>query len=210
VEREREPQSGKPGGEDLFIVGLGNPGRRYEQTRHNVGARVVSRLWKTRSSGGTSRGHRCEYRLGAAGGRRVVMVRPVSYMNESGPPVAELLRAFGGAAAAMLVIHDDLDLPLGALRFRRGGSSGGHRGVASIIEALGDDTFPRLKIGVGRPGETGKDVVDFVLSPPPAEEASELSAVEGTAADAAWLWVTQGIEYCMNRFNRKAVGAEEA
>lgn len=206
MEKERVAHEGSG---DRFLIGLGNPGHPYEQTRHNVGFRVIDRLWRAHGHGQLRKACLCEYRIGVACDYRVFMARPAVYMNESGRPIAELLRQLGGSPGSVLVIHDDIDLPVGGIRFRRGGSSGGHRGVVSLIEALGGSEFERLKIGVGHPGVTGGDVVDFVLSPPIAEEAALLSRAESTAAEAAWLWVTEGIESCMNRFNQKAVGAEE-
>ncbi len=191
------------------MVGLGNPGDRYAGTRHNAGHRVVERLWKAHAEGPIRQAGGCEYRAGAADPFTVIMARPLSYMNECGGPVATIVALFQVSLDGVLVVHDDMDLAVGALRVRYGGSSGGHRGIRSIQEALGDDGVARLKIGIGHPGEPGADVVDFVLSTPPAEEAAILATTERLAADAAWLWVTEGIERCMNRFNRRAVGAEE-
>ena len=210
--------------EYMFLVGLGNPGLDYTDTRHNVGYRVVERIWEAHAEASLMRNAGVEYRIGgaedgdaergSAGGRRVIVARSRTYMNLSGPPIRNLLDTFDGAPERLLLIHDDLDLPIGVMRFRRRGSSGGHRGVESVIRALGDveagnEDFARLKIGVGRPGGAGGDVVDFVLGPPPDEERALQAEIESTAARAAWLWVTEGIECCMNTFHSKQTQAEE-
>jgi len=191
------------------VVGLGNPGRTYTRTRHNAGARVVALMWRKLSSGPAVRRSYAVWKSTELKGIMVYVVRPRSYMNLSGPAVKKFMDSQGIAPEELLVVHDDLDLPLGTLRFRRNGSSGGHRGVASLIEALGSRRFNRLKIGIGRPGQNGPDVVEFVLSDPSVQEAPVLAAAEERAAEAAWLWVTEGIEYCMNTFNRPALSAEE-
>ena len=136
------PQDSAREGEERFLVGLGNPGSRYEQTRHNAGYRVVERLWRAHAEGPARRGLGVEYRVGRTGSCEVFMARSLSFMNESGAPVSALVRSLGGTSEGMLVIHDDLDLPLGMIRFRRRGSSGGHRGVASLIEAFGSRPSP--------------------------------------------------------------------
>ncbi len=186
-----------------FLVGLGNPGARYAHTRHNVGFRVIERLWRAQGGGDRKRRRDLEYETGRVSEFRVFMLRPLAYMNLSGPPVRELLEYFGGDRADMLVIHDDADLPLGALRMRRGGGSGGHKGVGSIIDAFGSEEFARLKIGIGRPGEPSDDIVHFVLDKPSADDAEALAESERAAAEAARLWIVEGTERCMERVNRR-------
>ena len=167
------------------IVGLGNPGPEYRDTRHNVGARVVDGLARTlharfaRDGGhlvGPSRWH----------GEPVFLIKPQSFMNESGPAVARLARRFHLAPADLVIVFDDLDLPLGTVRVRMKGSAGGHNGVRSLIAALGTDEIRRDKVGIGRPGPPDArrrgEVVDHVLSPFYPEEAV---AVEEACAEAA-------------------------
>ena len=206
-----EPGTRPAGLERRFVVGLGNPGIQYADTRHNAGFRVIERLWRRNPEAPYQATAALQFQVTGADRFEVVLGRPRTFMNLSGAPVATLLGMFGGRPDELLVVHDDLDLPVGALRFRRGGSSGGHRGVASILETLGPDGagFARLKIGVGRPGGAGGSVVDFVLTPARGEDAARLTEAESVAAAAAWLWISDGIDRCMSRFNRKEARAEE-
>jgi len=186
-----------------FLVGLGNPGARYAQTRHNVGFRVIEALWRAKGGDGPKRRGELEYALARTPSFRVFMARPLAFMNASGPPVRALVDYFGGDCADMLVVYDDADLALGTLRMRRGGGSGGHKGVGSIIEAFGSEEFARLKVGIGRPGEPGDDIVQFVLDQPSADDVEALAESEKTAAEEAWRWITEGTERCMERVNRR-------
>lgn len=186
-----------------FLVGLGNPGTRYAGTRHNVGFRVIERLWRLNGDGACERRRNLEYQVARTEHGKVFMARPLGYMNLSGPPVRELMEYFGGSDRELLVVYDDADLALGTLRMRSSGSSGGHKGVRSMIEALGTQEFARLKIGIGRPGEPGDDIVHFVLAKPSADEAELLAKAEEDAADAAWRWIAEGTERGMERVNRR-------
>jgi PTH1 family peptidyl-tRNA hydrolase len=166
------------------IIGLGNPGPEYRDTRHNVGQRVVDGLARTlRARFASEGGH-----LVASGrwrGETVHLVKPVSFMNVSGPPVARVARRLHVGPADLILVFDDLDLALGKVRMRMKGSSGGHNGVGSVIEALGTDEIRRVKIGIGRPGEPGRDradVPDHVLSPFLPEEADVVQAACEEAA----------------------------
>lgn len=187
------------------IVGLGNPGRRYARTRHNAGVRVVDRLLERLDASGP------RPMFGADVWRHeapepVLLLKPRTYMNESGRAVRDVLGYFRIDPAGVLVIHDDLDLPVGRIRFRREGSSGGHRGVASVIECLGDAAFARLKLGIGHPQEG--DAVAYVLSLPPPDEREALAEAEGRASAAAEDWIRWGLDWCMNAYNRaEAPGA---
>ncbi len=150
---------------DLLVAGLGNPGREYERTRHNAGWLVVDELAR-RHAGvfrGKFSGQLAEVRLA---GRKVGLLKPETYMNESGRSIAAAARFFKAPAGMLLVVHDDVDLDEGRLQARRGGGLAGHNGLRSIAEALGTRDFLRLRIGVGRPGRGDRrSVADFVLSP---------------------------------------------
>jgi len=192
---------GRTGSPEKVIIGLGNPGHRYARTRHNAGFTVVERM------AGKS-GEWKDYRRLASicpieiDGTAVMLVRPLTFMNNSGEAVEALLSRWDLGPEDLLVIYDDLDLPVGSIRLRPGGGSGGHKGVQSIIDSLQCQSFARLRIGIGRPPEN-KDVVDYVLKPFSPEERSVLEDVWQLAADAARCWVKMGIETAMNRYNRK-------
>lgn len=183
------------------ICGLGNPGERYRLTRHNVGFRVVDLLadrWGLTGEGRVRDGAAVlEVRHPEPIGR-VLLVKPLKYMNRSGAVLQAVLRqASVEVAEDLLVVADDIDLPLGKIRLRRSGSAGGHNGLRDIIASLGSDEFARLRVGIGRAGET----VDHVLStfkPGERELATEMVAI---AADAAETWLREGIEPAMNAFN---------
>ena len=183
-----------------LIIGLGNPDRRYRNTRHNVGWEVIDRLahrlgiavnqedgWATVGSGTVAR-------------RRVLLAKPKTYVNLSGTAVADLRRGHRVKVADLLVVVDDLDLPLGRLRLRPGGSHGGHNGLRSIIDALGSDAFPRLRVGIGRP-PAGMDPADFVLTPFTVEERAVMEVALDRAAEAIDTALREGLPVAMNRFN---------
>lgn len=182
-----------------LVVGLGNPGRSYQGSRHNAGFRVADAL--VREAGASFR---------SAGGLRIArldpahcslsVVKPVTSMNRSGDGLAPWLARRCLDLANLLVVHDDLDLPVGRLRFKRSGSAGGHRGVQSLIERLGDGGFPRLKIGVGRPPE-GVDPIEYVLRRPDQSERALLDDAVARACNACLLWAREGLEAAMNVYN---------
>ena len=181
------------------ISGLGNPGERYRLTRHNVGFRVVDLLadrWGLTGKGSVRAG---AARLEAVRpGARVLLVKPVRYMNGSGPPLKAAMRQTDvDPAVDLLVIADDVDLPLGRIRLRRSGSAGGHNGLRDIISTLGSNEFARLRVGIGRCGET----VDHVLATFKPDERELADVAIATAADAAELWLREGIDEAMNAFN---------
>lgn len=190
-----------------LVVGLGNPGPQYRDTPHNLGFRVVDALasrWDTGAS----------WRLDAdalwvkrgVGQDAVLLVKPQTYMNVSGPAVRRLSDYYEVVPGDVLAVVDDAALPLGRLRARRAGSAGGHNGLKSLIQHLGTE-FPRLRIGVGR-GEDGRDLADHVLGrfPPAARELVEAAVLQ--AADAVEVFCLEGIESVMNRFNRAADDTE--
>ena len=187
------------------ICGLGNPGERYRFTRHNVGFRVVDLLadrWDLTGGGRVREGAATlEVRRPED---RVLLVKPMRFMNRSGPPLGAAIRQTDvDASSDLLVVADDIDLPLGKVRLRRSGSAGGHNGLRSIIETLGTDEFHRLRIGVGRSGTAAGHVL-ATFRPDERDLATEMVAV---GADAAERWLRDGIDEAMNAFNGLEVDA---
>jgi PTH1 family peptidyl-tRNA hydrolase len=181
------------------IAGLGNPGEKYTQTRHNIGFMIVSELadrFKVNSS------YKFDGLVGDFffGGEKIILFQPMKYMNKSGQPIYKLLDYFQIEAADLLVVHDDLDLDLGKMRFKQNGGSGGHNGIKSIINQLGTDQFNRLKIGIGRPPEN-VPVPDFVLTTFQGEEKDISKKVVQEAASAAELMLKKDIMKAMNKYN---------
>lgn len=190
-----------------LLVGLGNPGARYADTRHNVGWRVVellARRWRARPEPGspTYRAWSAERPAGPQA-RPVHLLVPLTFMNLSGAAIADWREAHGLEADDLLVVADDVYLPFGALRLRREGSSGGHRGLESIEAALGHREYARLRIGVGAAEDSGA-LREHVLEGFDADEAAVIDEVLERAADAAECWVREGPTAAMNRFNRRA------
>ena len=162
------------------VVGLGNPGPEYQDTRHNVGQRVLDVLAKT-VRGSWRRDGATIVARGRWRGEEVRLVKPQAFMNESGPVVAKALRRAEAGPADLILVYDDIDLPLGTVRLRMKGSHGGHNGVRSVIDALGTEEIKRVKVGIGRPDHKG-DVPDHVLT---SFERDEMSVVEAAVAEAA-------------------------
>ena len=184
---------------DLLVAGLGNPGPRYERTRHNAGWLVLDELarrhegsWRSKFSGALA-----ETRLGDL---RLGLLKPETYMNESGRSVAAATRFFKVEPESLLVVHDDVDLEPGRLQARRGGGLAGHNGLRSLARDLGTQEFVRLRIGVGRPGRGDpRSVSDWVLSPFAPEE--DVEALVSRAADAVETIASEGVEAAQQRFN---------
>ena len=186
----------------LVVVGLGNPGTEYEATRHNVGFRVVDTLcrrWERQFRPGKGQFF---FAHGILAGQEVALVKPVTYMNNSGEAVREALEKFGVEAGSLLIVLDDVALPLGTLRIRPAGSDGGHNGLYSIIADVGTEEIPRLRCGIG-PNDTvpGRDMADFVLSPFRKDERAAVDGMIVRAADAVTEFAAGGISSAMNRFN---------
>lgn len=184
---------------DLLVAGLGNPGREHEHDRHNAGWMVVDEL--ARRHGGTWRskfnGQLVETRVGEC---RVALLKPETYMNESGRSIAAAARFFKVDPGSLLVVHDDVDLDPGRLQARLGGGLAGHNGLRSIAQALGTQDFLRLRIGVGRPGRGDpRPVADYVLSAFAAEDDAD--GIVGRSADAVESLVGEGLEPTQQRFN---------
>ncbi|GAB4276623.1 MAG: aminoacyl-tRNA hydrolase [Deferrisomatales bacterium] len=183
-----------------MVVGLGNPGAQYAATRHNAGFLAVERLADRHGAPAWERSCHSQTTRVRLEGRAVVLARPQTYMNRSGPAVAALLHRLGLGPEGLVVVHDDLDLPFGTLRIRQGGGHGGHNGVRSIIEALEARDFVRLKIGLGRPpGDV--DPADYVLSPFDPDEKAVLSGLLDRAAEALESIVVEGPLRAMNRIH---------
>jgi PTH1 family peptidyl-tRNA hydrolase len=186
-----------------LIVGLGNPGRRYRGTRHNIGWEVLDLLARQHRIAIDTDDAWSQIGRGTIDGRRVLLARPQTYVNVSGTAVADLRRRHRIAPADLLVIVDDLDLPVGALRVREKGSHGGHNGLRSIIDALGTTDFPRVRVGVGRPPD-GVDPPDYVLQRPPSDERPILDEAVRRAAEGVALWVTQDVQAAMRHCNPRS------
>ena len=189
-----------------LILGLGNPGEEYRDTRHNVGFRVVEELarrWETPIDRLDCNSLTGRSLLEEAGEGGVLLARPQTYMNRSGYAARCFAERYGIDPAAVLVVYDEVNLPLGKIRLRRSGSPAGHRGLESVIENLRTAEVPRLRLGVaageGRP--TGEELVEFVLSPFAAEEREAVEEMVRRAADACEAWVREGIEAAMQTFN---------
>jgi len=182
-----------------LIVGLGNPGRPYAANRHNVGFRCLDYLARVHGLSFVRDQAKADLASGRIATLRVLLAKPRTYMNLSGQAVRRLARFYKIAPQDILVIYDDLDLPLGVIRLRPEGGSGGHKGMKSIIESLGTEAFPRLRIGIGRPPD--EDVVDYVLSDfTPDEEIAVENAYERVVA-AVECFLTEGIAAAMNGYN---------
>jgi len=192
-----------------LIVGLGNPGPSYAANRHNVGAMVIDEL--AARAGASLRSHKAravvsEIRLGVlpggAPGPRAVIARPLSYMNESGGPVAGLMSFFKIPVERLVVVHDELDIPFAEVRLKRGGGEGGHNGLKSVTKSVGTRDYLRVRVGIGRP--PGRmDAAAFVLKDFAGTERTELPLLVGDAADAAEQLVTQGLEPTQQFFHSR-------
>lgn len=182
---------------------MGNPGPQHALTRHNVGFRIVELLASRGGVGLTESGWSSRVGLVRLAGLTTALIQPLTYMNRSGQALGSLLRDHPGIDLTqnMLVVYDDLDLPFGQIRLRARGGSGGHRGLASIIETVGSGTFPRLRFGIGRPHSDGQTIRDFVLGSFEGEELEALPDALGHAGDALECFMELGIEAAMDRFN---------
>ncbi len=184
-----------------LIAGLGNPGKQYEDTRHNVGFKVIDKLcekWgltlnKTKFNG--------LYAKEMINGKKVILLKPLTYMNLSGEAISPLMDYYKIPAENLLVIYDELDLPVGKIRLRFKGSAGGHNGLKSIIKHIGTEEFKRIRIGISRPPE-GRSVVDHVLGKFTQEEQPVINEMIEKSADAAAMWLEKPFLEVMNMYNR--------
>ncbi len=191
-----------------LVVGLGNPGFLYARNRHNVGFMAVSHLAKVQHIRFDRKQGYARTGIGNIGPHRVVLARPQTFMNSSGDSVHRLLQLLKITPADLVVIHDDLDLPLGKIRLRLGGSSGGHKGIESIIARIGTPDFFRVRVGIGRPEFEGgsppekeEAVVAYVLSDFTGEERKQVEKVLPQASGAVVTLLTEGLAAAMNRYN---------
>jgi peptidyl-tRNA hydrolase, PTH1 family len=183
-----------------LFVGLGNPGRTYEKTRHNLGFMVLDRLaerWNGRFK--TGFGPYDFFQAKAAGGT-VLLVKPTTFMNRSGAAVQDAVRRYEVTLSSVIVVCDDFNLPLGALRLRPKGSDGGHNGLASVIQSLGTSDFGRLRLGIGL--QPRADVVDYVLSRFPRKEQAAVETLVEDGSEALIAAAENGLDWAMNRYNR--------
>jgi PTH1 family peptidyl-tRNA hydrolase len=190
-----------------LIVGLGNPGRCYHDSRHNIGFICLNHFARKQVIRFDRKQGNARIGSGEVAGEAVILAKPQTYMNLSGESVSRLVRKFGVTLDNLIVVHDDLDLPLGKIRIRQGGSSGGHKGVESIIAALDDEDFPRLRIGIGRPTSDSinqydeDEIISYVLSGFAPEEKEVVARTIPLVSDALLSLIREGIDTAMNKYN---------
>jgi PTH1 family peptidyl-tRNA hydrolase len=182
------------------VVGLGNPGPEYRGTRHNVGFEAVDRLAERHKIKLGTLQHHARWGVGEAAGRTVLLAKPTTYMNLSGRAVAALLRAYGLGPDGLLVLADEMDLPVGRILMRPKGGAGGHNGHRSILQALGTDEYARIKIGIGKPAGQG---ADHVLNPFHPDERAEVDRAIDTACDVVEAWLDSGLDRAMQLANTR-------
>lgn len=190
-----------------LIVGLGNPGRGYAHNRHNIGFMCLSHFARKQGIHFDRKRGKARIGVGEVAGEGVILAKPQTFMNLSGQSVSRLVSGFDIALSDLLVIHDDLDLPLGKIRLRRGGSSGGHKGVDSIISSLGSQNFLRLRVGIGRPAsdenhaEGAEGVISYVLSDFTPEEKQIVTQAIPRVSEAILYLLTEGLLPAMDKYN---------
>ena len=191
-----------------LIVGLGNPGRIYANNRHNVGFICLSHFARTQGIRFDKKQGKARIGTGEVAGNKVVLAKPQTYMNLSGESVSRLIKKFDINLDDLLVIHDDIDLPIGKIRIRQGGSSGGHKGIDSIISALGSQDFIRLRVGIGRPTKnedttesSDDEIITYVLGDFTPDEKQAAIKVTPKVSEAILCLLTEGLTVAMNRYN---------
>ena len=185
-----------------IIVGLGNPGKQYEDTRHNVGFNVIDILAEEDGISVTKMKHKALIGEGRVGSEKVVLVKPVTYMNLSGESLVELYNFYKVDTSNIVVIYDDIDLDVGKIRIRKKGSGGTHNGMRSIVKCLGTTDFPRVRVGVSKP-QPGRDLANFVLSKFAKEEEADLKEGLNKAVLAIDSIIREDIDLSMNKYNGK-------
>ena len=187
----------------ILVIGLGNPGREYENTRHNIGFLTLDKLAASADILIEKKKHQALLGQGFISGKKVLLAKPQTYMNLSGRAVLEITNYYANQIEDLLVIHDDLDLPFGQLRFKQGGGTGGHNGLKSIEACLNSREFDRLKLGIGRPKHEKIEVKDHVLQQFSSAEKEELEEVIKRAEEGVKKWLDSGIAEAMNIYNRR-------
>ena len=186
----------------ILVVGLGNPGKKYSLSKHNIGFMVVDELAKRLGVSLNGTGSTSLYGEALFEEEKIVFLKPQTYMNRSGKAVSEFVGFYKIPPGNIISVYDELDLPLGNLKIKMGGGSAGHKGIESIITALGDDSFIRVRVGIGKPGQRS-ETVNHVLSSFNKDEIKMVEDALGRAADAVLEIATRGVESAMNKFNRK-------
>jgi len=191
-----------------LIVGLGNPGQGYANNRHNIGFICLSHFARTQGICFDKKQGRARIGTGEVAGNKIVVAKPQTYMNLSGESVSRLIKKFNISLDNLLVIHDDLDLPLGKIRIRYGGSSGGHKGIDSIINELGSQDFTHLRVGIGRPAKnegttefSDDEIITYVLGDFTPEEKQTITQTIPRVSEAIYYLLTEGLTAAMNRYN---------
>ena len=187
-----------------IIIGLGNPGEKYQATRHNIGWDAITRISDDYGIPLNQMKHKARCGTGYIEGEKVILAQPVTYMNHSGESVRELVDYYKVSTEDIIIIYDDIDLDVGQLRIRKKGSAGGHNGIKSIISHLGTDEFPRIRIGVGAKPKDW-DLADYVLSRFKDEEQASIRQALKDASDACRMIISSGMEAAMNKYNKKKV-----
>ncbi|MED4204781.1 aminoacyl-tRNA hydrolase [Neobacillus mesonae] len=199
--RQAKVEEGEGLGKMKLIVGLGNPGKQYENTRHNVGFEVVEELSSRLNIPLTQSKHKGLYGIGQVSGEKVLLLMPLTYMNLSGESIRAVADYYQIDLKDILIIYDDLDLPVGKIRLRQKGSPGGHNGIKSTVAHLGTQVFNRIRIGIDRP-DTGMSVPDYVLGRFRPEEQPEIESAVKKSADACEAWLNKPFLQVMNEYNQ--------
>ena len=189
------------GGVSWLIVFLGNPGLKYNGTRHNAGFMAADAMEKKLGVSINKLRFRALTQTADIAGQKVMLMKPQTYMNLSGDAVIQAARFYKFPPERVIVVSDETSLPIGKLRIRRGGSAGGHNGLKSIISQLGTDKFPRIRLGVGAPPHPDYDMADWVLGAFKGQDAADMEQLAKTAADAAECYIAEGPDRAMNKFN---------
>lgn len=183
-----------------LLIGLGNPGQKYAQNRHNIGFQIIDLLAQRHQLSFDEKKHKARFAKGMIGEHKVILVKPQTYMNDSGHAVRGLVNFYKVPFINLIVVTDDLDLPHGKLRLRPKGGAGGQKGIKSIIQQLGSNDFARLRVGIGRP--PGRmEAAAYVLQNFSSEQQTEMAIVRQEAADALEMWLAKGLDLTMNRYN---------
>lgn len=197
-----------PDGPSFLVAGLGNPGPEYEATPHNLGFRVIDRLAERNAIRVTRKENMALAGLGSIAGKAVVLAKPQTFMNLSGPSVRGLMERYGLGTNGLLVVYDELDLPFGSLRIKPKGSAAGHNGMKSVLQSVGAEEVARVRMGI-HPGHPLDDSIKFLLSPFRRGQEKEVDALVDLAVDAVESILAEGVEKAMTKFNRRAQGLQQ-